>query len=139
MHLGGTNSPLPNSPTDSRKLSPLSRFHINPAWSVFPAHEQVHLAPYIASWQGHLVPFPMFSLVKSNLLTSSSRQGACPFPWAHWDTQHSSTHVGETAPGFFVHFKNPQKTPVRCLWLLACREAGSQPFAVALQWRRWLV
>lgn len=87
MHLGGTNSPLPNSSTDSRKLSPLSQFHINPAWSVFPAPEQVHLAPYITSWQGHLVPFPMFSLGKSNLLPSSSRQGACPFPWAHWDTQ----------------------------------------------------
>lgn len=137
MHLGGTNSPLPNSPTDSRKLSPLSRSHINPAWSVFPAPEQVHLAPYITSRQGHLVPFPMFSLGKSNLLTSSSGQTARPCPWAR--LRHpAQPHTGRrTAPRCFVHsvnLRNPYKTAVRCLWLLACGETGRQPFAVALQW-----
>lgn len=53
------------------------------------------------------------------------------------DTQHSPIQAGETAPRCFVHsvnLRNPYKTAVRCLWLLACGETGRQPFAVALQW-----
>lgn len=128
MHLGGTNSPLPNSPTDSRKLSPLSQFHINPAWSVFPAPEPVHLAPYITSWQGHLVPFPMFSLGKSNLLTSSSRQPPCSFPWAqlgHPTQLHASRR---NTSRLLCAFCTSQKSLENCceMPLVAGTQAGRQ-------------
>lgn len=128
MHLGGTNCPLPNSPTDSRKLSPLSQFHINPAWLVFPAPEQVHLSPCITSWQGHLVPFPMFSLGKSNL-ASSIRQPASPFPWAQLGHPAQLHARRRNSSRLLCAFCTCQKSLENCceMSLVAGTQGGRQP------------
>lgn len=142
MHLGGTNSPFPNSLTDSRKLSPLSRFHVNPAWSVFPAPEQVHLAPCITHGRDIWFLFPCSLWVNPILSPLAAGNQHVLFFGQGWDTQRNSTQVGETARGCFVHsvnLKNPLKT-VFSHW-----HAGRQAASLflwhcqSLQWRRWLV
>lgn len=119
---------------------PPSQFHINPAWSVFPAPERVHLAPYTASWQGYLVPFPVLSLGKSNRLPPDSRWSASPLLWVrlgHPAQLHTSERNScRLLCAFYKSTKNPSCDPLQiavgCVQSLTCRGAGSKPHAVVL-------
>lgn len=122
-----------------RSHPPPSQFRINPAWSVFPAPEQVHPALYITSRQGHLLPFPMLSLGKSNPLLSGSRRSASPLLWArlgHPAQLHASRRNSYGLLCAFCKSPEPLCDPLliamRCLQPLACRGAGSKPDIAAL-------
>lgn len=114
---------------------------------LFPAPEQVHLAPYITSRQGHLVPFPMLSLGKPNPLPSGSRLPASPLLWArlgHPEQLHASKRNSYRVLCVFCKSPkilcDPLKTAVRCLQSLAHSGAASPMLRhrQSLQRRRWL-